>query len=331
MLTKEHAALRRIGGSDIGAVLGKSRWKTPLQVFHRLVIDPTADNVLANAAIDRGNFLEPGLRAWAGKKLDDEFTVPEGKVVTLKDWEWATYSPDGLGRRTKSVLEIKAPGSEAAAEWGAEMTAEVPAEHLLQGAWGCMVTDREKCFFAALIRDELRIFQYVRSMKLERAMLEKAREFVENHVLTGVPPEPTFGDKNIVYQMHPEALLPNIHWNELGETQRECVADYLRLRAAMDPVTMEIESKEARIRGFVGDHHGIEGIPEEFIASRLNLGTKKGAPKWGDVAQHFAFVLAMEGYFPPDFSNLALDAYADGFRGKGSRPLTLTRRKEVLP
>lgn len=324
-MTPEHEALRRIGGSDVAAVLGKSRWKSPLDVYLRLTAkmkgEPVIDTEM-NENMKRGVYLEPGLRAWAGERLNDTFTLPEQKSLQWEKWEWATYSPDGLGERTHSLLEIKSPSPDSMSEWGREHTAEIPTEYLLQGAWGCMVTNRERCYFGALLGGELRIFEYVRTVKLENNMLARAKAFVEDNLLAGVPPEPTYLDHRNVYRLHPTHTEKLMAWDELRTDQRVQIADYLRLRASMDPVQKQMDSLEASILMTIGGSRGITAIPSspEFgNVEKMLWGIRTGHTQWKAVAEHLAFGLSVSD---EEITNLATQ-----HKGEPTRALTLSRAK----
>ena len=303
MLTQEHAALRRIGGSDIAAVMGLSRRRTPLEVWCDLRIrlrhlglvpfalraDETEPPPLpesdTNESTDRGTYLEPGLRAWASKKLGIEWEHRPNWVIT-HSWEWATYSPDGLA--PKALLEIKSPEGVTAHEWGEQGTDQVPREHLCQGGWGCMVTDRPVCHYAALIGGELRLYRYERDPVFEAALLDGAKAFVENHLLPGIPPPPTYGDKQTVFRLYPRANGELLSWANLNDDQRDTIAGWVEMHEELALIGKAEDARSALVRTIIGDASGIIGLPPALGVERINFNNRAGGLKYKGVVDELA-------------------------------------------
>lgn len=276
MLTQEQKQARRLGGSMIAAALGLSRYKTPLDAY--LDLRGEAPEVESNPNIERGEFLEPAITAWSTHRLGIDWWKPELSVVHPTN-PYFTYSPDGIekGATSSRILEVKAPGRNSAAEWGEDGTDQIPTEYLMQGAWGLAVTGRNECIFAALIDGELRIFKHVRDMELEGRLLERATNFIENHVKPGVPPEATFGDEKTLRRMYPRADAPHLAWNDLNSVQQSTVANFLALHGASAQAEREMESRKVLVQDIIKDASGIDGLPQELGFSRIDWKEAKPA------------------------------------------------------
>lgn len=277
---------RKIGGSLIAGILGKSKWATPLDAFLQLT-DPASVPQKTGEDIDRGNFLEPAIRAWTNKKLPDyDFQKPE--VMAYPEWEWATVSPDGLTGRHPAVtavphalLEIKAPRRDDALEWGEEWSDEIPTDALLQTHWGLMVTNAREGVVAALLGGELRLYRVKRDLDLEARMLAKAKEFVEQHVLPNIPPPAVYGDDARVFRLHPANKMPHRPWDTLTKAEQEMVVEYLGAHGEEKAALRRLEEYEPVVKTIIGDHDGIQ-LPD---GRRLDWKLRKGATRWKGVGE----------------------------------------------
>lgn len=269
---------RKIGGSVIPKILGRSKWGTPLDAYLELrkekpeTADTTEDQ-------DRGKFLEPALRAWAEKKTGLRFFAP--KQTMQADWTWATYSPDGLPiakdfmpEKTAAeiletagvialepgapLLEIKSPRFADGFEWGEPGTDEVPEPYLLQVSWGMMVTGRPSAIIAALIGGELRIYNIARNPDLEAKMLAQAKRFVDQHVIPGAPPPPGFGDDAAILARYPRNEKPAKKFSELTVAERDLFASYLVAYKNADSAERVLEAFEPAVKDLIADTAGVE-------------------------------------------------------------------------
>ncbi len=253
---------RKLGGSLVPKMLGVSKWGTPHDVY--LELRGERPEYEGTEDTDRGTFLEPGLRDWAGKKLGMKFEKPG--VMVAKDWEWATYSADGIAG-SDALLEIKAP--RYVEGWGEEGTDQVPEEYAVQGAWGLYVAGRSVCHFAALLNGSLKLFRLERSLELEEVLKEQARRFVEQHVLPGVPPPLEFGDNEYLKRRFPRETRPVRNYEDLNAEERAVVAFYLEAYRSFDHVEDTLGKYEARVKTIIGEHAGID------FSGAADLGVKR--------------------------------------------------------
>lgn len=268
---------RKIGGSVIPQILGKSKWGSPLDAYLELrkekenTTETTEDQ-------DRGNFLEPALRAWAEKKTGIVFEKP-AKTAVFEEWPFATYSADGLSvglvsgkgqPNPNTLLEIKSPRFADLFEWGEPGTDEVPEPYLLQVAWGLMVTGRQRGIVAALIGGELRLYNIERNLDLERKMLDAAKRFVDQHVIPGVPPAPTFGDDAAILKRHPKNEKPAKKFSTLTAAEKDLLGSYLAAYQSNDHFEKLVLKYEPAIKDLIADADGIvrdvmlPDMPESF-------------------------------------------------------------------
>lgn len=302
-MTPEDRAKRKIGGSMIAKILKKSKWGTPLDAYLELTGErPSVDKT--GEDIDRGNFLEPALREWASKKTGLHFR--QTGVEVLKEWDWATVSPDGVSidaqmagiqagevrviERPDVLLEIKAPRRDAALEWGDEGSDEVPTDALLQTHWGMMVTQAGSGIVASLLGGELRIYRVKRDLVLEAKMLAAAKSFVTGHVLPRVPPPPEYGDDHNVLFRHPRQKAPNRPWDSLTEQERYVVGTYLEKYHFTKEAERSLEGWEPVVKEVIGDAGGIDAPLDAAEwqklggLKRVDWADRAGSTRWKELA-----------------------------------------------
>ena len=135
-----------IGGSDIAAVLGMSKWKSAWQLWNekRGMVEP--EDLSENEYIYWGTVLE--------QAVADRFCELTGKQVrksgTLADdeYDFMLANVDRMVVGEKAGLECKTANGFAAKQWEGD---EVPTQYYLQCQWYMMVTGFEKWYIACLI------------------------------------------------------------------------------------------------------------------------------------------------------------------------------------
>lgn len=269
---------RRVGGSSVAPILGRSQWKTPLDIYNELRGEERVE-LPATEDQDRGNFLEPGMIAWASKKIGIEFFKPTAPAVAQHPTdEWATYSADGIpAHRGAEILEVKCPRTGDG--WGDEMTAEVPEAYLLQGAWGLYVLDAKICYFAALIHGTVKIFKYERDLELEGQIVERVHHFIEHHVKAENPPPATYGDDANVLKMFPRNTQPHMSAFGLSDQGKVIVDSYLRAYDLCSKSDDALKMWEPPLKELIGENSGIEfgAKVDEFGCKRIDWKKNKSA------------------------------------------------------
>ncbi len=136
-----------IGGSDAPAILGLSRWRTPLDVFADKV--GYGDNVTQTEAMEWGLLLEPVLLAQyaarTGRTVD---TWPAHTVWCHDTIPWLRCTPDGFAVREDGALgclQLKTASVLAEREWEEEeppVAYQVQLQHEMAAtgcSWGALV------------------------------------------------------------------------------------------------------------------------------------------------------------------------------------------------
>ena len=197
MLTEAQLEERKtgIGGSEVGAILGESRFAAPFDVWlskvHGWRLEETDD-------MRRGSFLEDGIARWYAQRYGHDLSrLSECKTLRHRLHPWALCTSDRMvtapaGREL--LLSIKSP-RRGGGEWGDAGTDQVPSEYLLQLQWEWAIHAshgmhlEETMHLAALLDGDLEVFIIKADVELQRWMLEAAGAWWERHVVQGVQPE----------------------------------------------------------------------------------------------------------------------------------------------
>ncbi len=179
---------RGIGGSDVGAILGLSRWRSPLDVYLDKIGE--AEETESSDAMYWGAILE--------SIVADEYARRTGKkvrkinyILAREDEPWRRASVDRIVAGERKILECKTAGAHMAHEWGPDGSDEVPDVYRAQVAWYQHVLDYDDADLAVLIGGrDYRIYHLPRDRDLERLIVDAADNFWLEHVNKKIPPDP---------------------------------------------------------------------------------------------------------------------------------------------
>jgi putative phage-type endonuclease len=185
-----------IGGSDIGAILGLSRYRTPIDVW----MEKTGkeNKPLDSLPLRFGSFAEEFVaneysRATGLALLHDQsaYTHPTHPFMrahidrfVLGGSEHNSAAPLPI-----KVLECKTANPFTKQEWGEAGSDQVPMSYLAQCIWYMALTQINQCDLAVLFgNQDFRIYEITRDIELEQIVIDKAKQFWCEHVLKDTPP-----------------------------------------------------------------------------------------------------------------------------------------------
>ena len=188
------ARKKGIGGSDAGAILGVSPWKTPLQVYMDKV--GAADPIQDNDSMFWGRTLEPVIRQRYADVTNRKVVVPD-TLITHPKFEFMIGNLDGITSDNR-VLEIKTARS--AEGWGEPGSNEIPDSYMIQVQHYMLITAIPVADVAVLIGgSDFRIYEIPAEPELMELMIEKETGFW-SRVINRDPPEPiTYQDMLLKY------------------------------------------------------------------------------------------------------------------------------------
>lgn len=180
-----HEARRNgLGASEVAAILGLSKWQTPLSVYMaKMGVPNEIDPDLAYF----GHALEPVIAQWVRDKHTEVGEVGKGFSARSVEWPWLTASPDFMaGDRP---VEVKTSSAYSKDDWARGVplfyATQVQTQLAVTGAdygWLAVLHGGNSPELFRVDRDEEFIIEH---------LLPKTKAFWEDHVLAQVPPEPS--------------------------------------------------------------------------------------------------------------------------------------------
>ena len=181
-----------IGGSDIGAILGVSRFRSPLDVWMEKTGKSTKK--IDSLPLRFGSFAEEFVaseyaRATQSQLLHDEsIHIHPTHSYMSAHIDRFVLSKDSNLPPTR-ILECKTANPFSTGDWGEAGSDQVPMPYLCQCIWYMAITEIEKTDLAVLFgNSDFRIYEITRDLELEELILERARAFWSNYVIKNIAP-----------------------------------------------------------------------------------------------------------------------------------------------
>ena len=243
-----------IGGSDIAAILGVSKFKTALEVY---LSKTTEQPEQQGEHLYWGHALE--------NPIIDRFIQDTGALVIRQpemrrhpQHQWAIANADALitdsAGNPQAILEIKTSSAFKSREWGADDTDEVPIEYIAQVQWYMWIYDVQEAYLAALIGgNQYRQYHITRDDELIAMLAEKAQAFWQNHVIPRIPPEPQDGEDA-------QKLYPHDN-GDTAEADSDTLTAYAELRelkAQEKELKAQIAAKEDLLKIKIGSYSAMQ-------------------------------------------------------------------------
>ena len=191
-----------IGGSDVAALLGLSKWRTPLDVYNSKIEIPEESD---NASMEWGRRLEPVIRQKYAEAVGMEVSVP-GVMFQHPEHEFMIADVDGI-RADGRIVEIKTARTQMG--WGEEGTDEIPDYYKTQVQHYMTVLGINSCDVAVLIgASDFRIYTVESDPELEALLIEAEADFWHNHVEPQLPPPPmTIEEMKVAFPVSKKAAV----------------------------------------------------------------------------------------------------------------------------
>jgi putative phage-type endonuclease len=245
-----------ITSTDVAGILGLSRWATPLSIYQSK-IDPQEERA-------------PSIAMWLGNEMEGIvsrlYTGATNNRVRADNrfYRHPVYNWLGahLDRRVvgdpKLIVELKTRGSMTG--WGDDGSDVVPPDVWCQVQTQIFVTGAREAHVATLFSSRAyRTYSILPDPNFETLIVPDLRRFWQDHVLAGVPPEPTGRDVDTAI-IH--ALGGGSSGNLRSATpEQEEVIERLRLaKVAREAAELAEAEAKNRVEVLIGvDYDGIIG------------------------------------------------------------------------
>jgi putative phage-type endonuclease len=246
-----------LGGSDIAAVLGLSRFKTPLQVWGEKTGNIVPDDISDKLQVKLGNKLEA--------TVCELFTEQTGKkVARVNDTLTHPSYPflcGNIDRRVvgeRAILEAKTTSPWNAQRWEGD---EVPQEYLIQTYYYMQLTGSERGYIACLIGNQDFVVKTLeRDAQIQGDIIRKAAEFWTKYIEPKVMPSViTSRDADTLYDLFPLADGESV---KLGDEANALVEAIKAMKQDAAALESSREKAENELRAMLKD--SAEGVTDRY-------------------------------------------------------------------
>lgn len=217
--------LQTISASKVSAILGTSKYDSPVSLFHK--IKGNIEDTGTSKAAERGTYLEDSVLAWFKDQVHLD-VYPGASFAHPENPGW-TAAPDSIGvdPDTGEAVGVEAKTTQYLDEWGTEGTWEIPPYYLAQAAWQMIVCGFRTIYFPILsgLPFEFRLYvvRYEDISHEVENVLAEVRQF-EEFLAANV--EPDFDGSDATYETV-RKLHPLIDGSK-QEVTREVAVQYIR-------------------------------------------------------------------------------------------------------
>ncbi len=293
MLTKEQLLERRkgLGGSDASAVVGLSKYATPLDIY----LDKTTDVVKETTeAMRRGTILEPFVRSLYEKETGH--TVQEiCQTERHKEHTFMLANLDGVLPSERALVEFKTANYTTKKNWGTPGSDEIPQEYLIQVSHYAAVMDIDTVHIGVLFGDEtlfksfrvlqdfqrtygcdlpldyigvdFSIYTYQRNRELERKLINKERSFWFDHVEKRIAPSPQAGNIDDLLKAYPVAEDQTV---QVGEEEARKIQELADLKQKKKEIEDQEEAIKASVVSLFGSASSLVDSSNKLLATWKN-------------------------------------------------------------
>ena len=238
-----------IGGSDIAAIMGESRWKTPYRLWAEKTGQIETPDLSNNESVEMGNRLEQFVADLFSDKTGKQVRR-QSKTYKHKDYPFLVAHIDRLITNSDELLECKTCSAYKLEEW----ENKIPKEYVLQVIWYLGITGRKRGWIACLIGGQK--FEYKAidfDAELFDLMVQKALKFWDM-VQKKVSPVILAQDDEVLQEIYPKSDEEMIEMQEINDR----VAYLQELKMHRDDMISEIKEIETELKSIIKDKAGIK-------------------------------------------------------------------------
>lgn len=238
-----------IGGSDIAAIMGQSRWKTPYKLWAEKTGKITPPDLSNNEAVDMGNRLEQFVADLFADKTGKQVRKAP-KTYQHKDYPYLVAHIDRLITNSDELLECKTCSAYKLEEW----ENKIPKEYVLQVIWYLGITGRKRGWIACLIGGQKFDYKAIDfDEELFNLMVNKAVEFWQM-VQNQTPPVMVADDDEVIEEIYPDSNDEMIEMSEINDR----VAYLQEVKMHIEEMTKERKEIETELKSIIQDKAGIK-------------------------------------------------------------------------
>lgn len=259
-----------LGGSDIGAIFGVSKWGGPWSVW----LDKTQglDDYSDDRSKATGRRLERVVAEYAAERTGGDlemapaFDADGSSLFYCVGAEpWMRASADGALMLAADIgeywsgLECKTAEYPSSDEWGEDGSDRIPLVYELQVRWYMAVYGAPDWHVSVFFKraDDWRVYLLKRDPRQEAEMIARARAWWTRHVVDGEPPELDASDaaRRGLAMLYPQPATDSLAVATPDEEQR--IRDYQNTREAAADLDRRAAMLGNQIREDIGERRGL--------------------------------------------------------------------------
>lgn len=327
------AEKRMIGGSDIAALLGDSRWGTPLQLYARIV--GAAQEERQTAPQRRGIVLERAVLELYAAETGS--SLIGGPKLTHPRMEYVRTSLDALAYRHGDgrawVVDAKTVGPGERRHFGEPGTDQVRRDILYQMtlyvgvglARGVVDVPKAEVPVLGLSGADLTIYTVDFDAELYGLIEEAIERFWRDHVEPRRPPPVTepLGDMDAIGALYPKHDGEALDWNAMTPTDQAHIALWLKARITAAAAAAEEARWEAQVRLALKERPQLVNIPDGLGGGRVDWKQNKASTRtdWERIVRE-----VLPAYVSPEAYKETLKQFTT--TKEGARPLVVRQKEE---
>jgi putative phage-type endonuclease len=256
---------RGIGGSDVAAICGLSRYKSALEVYLDKIgeIPPIPDNPKMKA----GRILEPLIADWFAEETGIR-VQKQNYIFQHKDYPFMLANIDRWVPGENAGLEIKNTAEYSRNNWFDGQTEIIPTEYQLQANHYMAVTGADKWYVAVLIGGwdfQWRVIE--RDDNLIKNLTTIEENFWNQHVVAGVLPEVKAQDTDLMNYMYPASAPTSVN---ISEAYYELIKRLIDTKQALKQAEDAHEDVKNKVKQLMGENELALWQGEKFCSWKTN-------------------------------------------------------------
>lgn len=285
-----NARRQGLGGSDVAAVLGLSKWRGPMDVWaDKKKLSPDQDE---NYAMMRGRILESAVANWYAEKTGA--VLEEGPPMPIKGPEpWMLGSPDRYATTEEDGrygVEIKTARSSD--DWGPDGSSLIPVYYATQVAWymACTNIDRWDVAVLFMLNDEFRHYTIHRDPIVEKKLVGSCRNWWNQYILSdNIPPiDESDAAAQHLQQKYPT---PSQELRKASPDETNLVFDLYDVNEEIKLLKQRKARLENQIKDLIGDDEGLWNdwgkVTWKLNKGRATIDTKRLREEEPEIATKF--------------------------------------------
>lgn len=263
MLSEQQLANRSkgLGGSDIAPILGKSPYRTALDIFAEKTGKVAREDLSHNENVAAGNYMESGIAQLYAWKNGIEI-YPFTDTIFHPDYPFLLANPDYYDNEG-GVIEIKNMDVDVARSYGWPNNFQAPTHYMIQLIYYCWMVGatygKLVCFITG---SRYEVTHYERDESIEQWMSTNAIHFWQEHVLKEVPPSPsTLKDVQFLFPVSESKQL-------IADSAIEkLVNEYGEINTQVSSLAKRKEEIHFLLASYMGEHDTLLSMDDQVIAT----------------------------------------------------------------